>query len=99
MKTPSGFNFAIQSSHASVETTEKTIGSGTYYRTRGYVSTPLGIVAVDSWQPVGEKGDPETYMRFVWAGREHSRTVYRGFTSARSLATVAGRFAREIAEG
>lgn len=61
----------------------------------GAVITPLGIVYVYSADADG--GEPGvTTARFVWKGRCHARLWERGFTR-RGLATIAARFAREIA--
>lgn len=56
----------------------------------GHVTTPHGIVVVWSDRK-------HANLRFVWRGREHS--LLRTPLTARGLATAAGRFARQIAEG
>jgi len=56
----------------------------------GCVFTDLGIVMVYS-----EK--ERSNLVFIFAGRLYDRHIDRGYTK-RGLATVAGRFAREIAQ-
>ena len=55
----------------------------------GEVATPFGYVL--AWSDDGTSS-----LRFMWGGREYSKVIKRPFTR-RGLATVAARFAREIA--
>jgi hypothetical protein len=63
----------------------------------GVVITRDGVV--DVYSQGGEDGMvPSTTMTFAMAGRMYSRTFKKRY-SKRGLATVAARFAAEIAEG
>ena len=58
------------------------------------IFTPSGIVAVYM-----EEGDrPITRLDFIHRGRTYTRYFYGKAFSERGLVTVAGRFAREVAE-
>ena len=58
----------------------------------GHALTPWGYVV--AWT-----SSAGTAMRFVHNGREHCRVINSKQYSNRGLATICGRFAREIAEG
>jgi len=67
-----------------------------YDYAEGVVSTPHGYVRV--YAQGGERSTPHTRMWFIWRGREQARGAPRRL-SVVGLASVAARFAREIAEG
>lgn len=98
MKTGDTWDFAVDRTRSHLSTTTVSLGGGTYSRTQGFVVTPLGLVSVDQWSPHGDFGESATYFRFVYDGRDYGRRDARVYASKRSLATVAARWAREIAE-
>lgn len=75
---------------------DRTSPEGDIYA-RGYALTKWGIVGI--YTQLGSKSSSDDYTRFffVHADKEYTRSVNRYF-SERYLLTMAGRFAREIAE-
>ncbi len=64
----------------------------------GIVFTPHGIVHVYSQGDEEKKHRPHTYIRFVYQGRMHIRTLNKKYTR-RGLAIMAGKFIREVSNG
>lgn len=70
----------------------------TSHSLEGVTTTPFGFVYAYSVWDEADPGKDQTRIEFVWREREHVRQLNRAYTN-RGLATLAARFAREIAQG